>query len=249
MQSLKISEEKGCYRFDSFSNFPIVAVFSDRTFDMRFAEDTLSGSNDRQAFCEMLKIPGRDLVCLEQIHGANIVLVTSEMKGRGATHRQDALAKADGAIVRERCIPTGVQTADCASVFLYDPKNETVGIAHVGWRGLYAGITEKMVAAFTNNFKCRPKDLLVGLGPMIRKCCYEVGEDVASFFGSFVIKRRGKIYLDLTNAIINALHAKGVKKTNIEDMGFCTSCHNELFYSHRREGNLAGRTLSVIMLA
>ncbi len=248
METLNVEDEKGIYHFQSFSSFPVVAGFSDRTFNMRFLEDQLLGSNDRESFCELLQIPAADLVCPEQIHSGNIILVSEDMKGRGAFRRENAVARADGMIAKEKRIPLGVQTADCASVFFYDPRQETAGIAHVGWRGLYARLPGKMVAAFTNNFLCRPKDLHVGLGPMIRKCCYEVGEDVASFFGGFVSTRKGRNYLDLSRAITADLHAMGVPKTHIEDCGFCTSCHNELFYSYRREGSLTGRMLSVIML-
>lgn len=248
METLKVGEEKGLYQFQSFSNFPVVAGFSDRTFNMRFAEDLQPGATDRTSFCELLQVPAADLVCPEQVHSASIVLVSEEMKGRGAFSRENTVSRADGMIVKEKGIPLGVQTADCSSLFFYDPAKDTAGVAHVGWRGLYAGLPGKMVAAFTNNFLCRPKDLYVGIGPMIRKCCYEVGEDVAALFAGFVTVRKGKNYLELSRAIIAGLQSMGISRKHIEDSGFCTSCRNELFYSYRREGSLTGRMLSVIML-
>lgn len=248
MEALKVEDERGIYQFQCFASFPVAAGFSDRTFNMRFLEDQLSGSNDRESFCELLHVPPADLVCPEQIHSGNIILVSEEMKGLGAFRRENAVARADGMIVKDRTVPLGVQTADCASVFFYDPRKETAGIAHVGWRGLYAGLPGKMVAAFTNNFLSRAKDLQVGLGPMIRRCCYEVGEDVGASFAGFVSSRKGKSYLDMPRAIAAELHAMGVPKNHIEDCGFCTSCHNDLFYSYRREGGLTGRMLSVMML-
>ena len=248
METLKVENGKGLYQFQSFSNFPVAAGFSDRTFNMRFVEDLIPEAKDRELFCELLPVPSADLVCPEQVHSANIILVSEEMKGQGAMCRENAVSRADGMIVKEKGIPLGVQTADCASVFFYDPAKETAGVAHAGWRGLYAGLPGKMVAAFTNNFLCRPKDLYVGLGPMIRKCCYEVGEDVASLFDGFITARKGKNYLDLSRAIIADLQAMGISRKHIEDSGFCTSCQNELFYSYRREGSLTGRMLSVIML-
>jgi len=140
------------------------------------------------------------------------------------------------------------QTADCASIFLYDPQKNAAGIAHVGWRGLYAGMPGKMVLALSNNFLCHPNNLHVALGPMIRQCCYEVGQDVASLFQPFISSTGGKTYLDLADAIVTSLQKMGVKKSHIEDIGFCTSCHNELFYSYRREGTQTGRMLSLLML-
>lgn len=248
MEAVEVSSEKGIHQFKSFASYPVTAGYSDRTFNMRFLEDQLPDSHDRELFCQRLQIQAVDLVTPEQIHSGNIILVSEEMKGRGALRRDNAVARADGMIVKERGIPLGVQTADCASVILYDPQKHSAGIAHVGWRGLYAGLPGKMVAAFTNNFLCRPKDIRVGLGPMIRKCCYEVGWEMASYFTGYVATRNGKNHLDLGGAIVADLHAMGVPKNHIEDCGVCTSCQNDRFFSYRREGNLTGRMLSVIML-
>lgn len=247
-EMLKVLVEKGCYQFPSWSHFPVVAAFSDKTFDMRFEEDLVEPQHARQSFCAALDIPRGDLVCLQQIHSANIVLVTSDVRGRGAARRVDALPSADGAIMREKGIPVGVVTADCAPVFFFDPRSGSAGIAHVGWRGLLAGLPAKMVAAFSNNFLCRAEDLRIAFGPMIRKCCYEVGGDVAGLFNGLVSKRKKKLFLDLTGAIVRALEDMGIQRKHIEDLGFCTHCESELFFSHRREGVSTGRMLSVVML-
>jgi YfiH family protein len=248
MSGSALATLRGVHKLETFASFSVTAAFSDRALNMRFAEDLPPGESGRQAFCEALSIPPQDLVCLEQIHGANIVLAGSEMKGRGSLNRVDAVPRADGIISRERGIPLGVLTADCASVFFFDPRRQTVGMAHIGWRGAMAGLAEKMVAAFHNNFVSRPRDLHVALGPMIRPCCYEVGEEVASCFPGSASKRKGRIFLDLPGVIRAALVTSGVPKTHIEDSGFCTACQTDLFYSYRREGASCGRMLSVIMM-
>lgn len=246
--TVKLMEDSGIHVFESFSDHPVVASFSTRPYNMRFREDAEGAEKDRAAFLERLGIPAGGLVCPDQVHSANIILVTEEMAGRGAVCREDAIGRADGMLIKSKSIPLGVQTADCASIFFYDPRVEGAAIAHVGWRGLYAGMVEKMVAAISNNFLSRPRDLIVGLGPMIRKCCYEVGDDVAFLFKEFTVIRKNIKFLDLGRAIGSALRKAGVKKTQIEDPGFCTSCRPDLFYSYRREGQCTGRMLSVIML-
>ncbi|MBI4549669.1 MAG: laccase domain-containing protein [Candidatus Omnitrophica bacterium] len=246
--TVKLMEENEVHAFESFSDHPVVASFSTRDHNMRFREDAQGSENDRAAFLERLGIPPAGLVCPDQVHSANILLVSEEMSGRGAVCRENAVGRADGMLVKAKSVPLGVQTADCASLFFYDPRQGAAAIAHVGWRGLYAGMPEKMVAAICNNFLSRPRDLKIGLGPMIRRCCYEVGQDVAFLFQKHVSTRKGKKYLDLARAIGSSLRQAGVKKTQIEDPGFCTSCRSDLFYSYRREGQSAGRMLSVIML-
>jgi len=245
---IALSEEKGCYTFETFSQASVLAAFSDRKFNMRFDEDFSIPRNDREIFSRILKAPADRLVCMDQIHGGNIVLVHETMKGRGANSRVDAIPNADALITREKEIPLGVLTADCAPVFFHDPKNQACGIAHVGWRGLFNKLPQKMVAAFSGNFLSRAEDLHVALGPMIRRCCYEVGGEVASHFAEVVENRDGKSYLDLAAGIVADLQENGVKKENVEDCGLCTHCHEHRFYSYRREGRDTGRMLSVMML-
>ena len=36
-----------------------------------------------------------------------------------------------------------VAAADCAPIIIYDPKTETVGVFHAGYRGTEAGIARK----------------------------------------------------------------------------------------------------------
>ena len=75
--------------------------------------------------------------------------------------------------------------------------------------------------------------------PAIGPCCYEVRDDVAepfrARFGDDIV-RDGK--LDLWRAAELALSEAGV--THVERLDLCTSCHPELFFSHRRDGKPRG---------
>ena len=78
------------------------------------------------------------------------------------------------------------------------------------------------------------------IGPSIGPCCYEVGEEVASpfreAFGEDVV-RDGN--LDLWTSAERALRAAGVEQVDRADL--CTSCHEERFFSHRRDHGKTGR--------
>ena len=97
-------------------------------------------------------------------------------------------------------------------------------------------------------FGSAPKDLLVGFGPAIRSCCFEVENDFKSNFPFGLINRDGRIFMDI--ALINRkqLLGCGVKEGNISDPGLCTFSENKDFFSFRKEGQAAGRLISVIML-
>jgi len=99
-----------------------------------------------------------------------------------------------------------------------------------------------------SNFKSDPSQILVGLGPAIRQCCYEVNSEFLERFPSSVVKRAHKFYFDLAGENVEQLLACGVSSKNIFDCEICTSCNNDRFYSYRREGERAGRMASVIML-
>lgn len=158
---------------------------------------------------------------LKQVHGKKIIEVKKEnfLKKEG-----DGLYTFDKGIILE------VKTADCFPVFIFD-KNLTM-LLHVGWRGANKGIVQKGIEVFREKGDFRNAKVL--LGPGIKKCCYEVKDDVEKFFKKFTEKRSGKVYLDLEKFIIDRFLDAGLSKKNIFSFPHCTSCRNDIFYSHRK---------------
>ncbi|MBA3301969.1 MAG: polyphenol oxidase family protein, partial [Thermoleophilaceae bacterium] len=72
----------------------------------------------------------------------------------------------------------------------------------------------------------------------IGPCCYEVGEEVLGEFGDFPDAAEGRM-LDLKAVARAKLEAAGVE--HVEDVGLCTSCRPDLFFSHRRDAGVTGR--------
>ena len=68
---------------------------------------------------------------MRQVHGATVVRVAEPGEGAGL--------EADAAVTAAAGAVLAVQVADCAPVALVG-SNGVVGIAHVGWRGLVAGV-------------------------------------------------------------------------------------------------------------
>jgi hypothetical protein len=75
-----------------------------------------------------------------------------------------------------------VRTADCLPVLLVDPKRRAVGAVHAGWRGALTRIVEKAVGEMRRVYGSDPPSLLAVLGPSIRTCCYEVGQQLEEAF-------------------------------------------------------------------
>jgi YfiH family protein len=90
----------------------------------------------------------------------------------------------DGLLTATPGLLLAVQTADCLPVILADPKRRAVGVFHAGWRGTVKRIVEKAVGEMRRWFGSNPADLKAAIGPGIRGCCYEVGEEVREKFKS-----------------------------------------------------------------
>ena len=119
--------------------------------------------------------PPGSLVTLRQVHSDIIHCITS--------FSGEALS-GDGLLTATPGLLLAVQTADCLPVILVDPRNRAVGVFHAGWRGTLKRIIEKGVGEMQRWFSSRPPDLKAAIGPGIRGCCYEVGEEVREKFES-----------------------------------------------------------------
>ncbi|HET9185900.1 MAG TPA: polyphenol oxidase family protein, partial [Solirubrobacterales bacterium] len=139
------------------------------------------------------------------------------------------LAEADGHIVSEAGLAPLVFVADCLPVALRGPGG--VAMLHAGWRGLAGGILAAGAEAVGATD--------AAVGPGIGGCCYEVGEEVLAAFedlGPGVARGR---MLDLDEVARRLLGRAGIER--VESAGLCTSCHPELFFSHRRDRGRTGR--------
>jgi len=151
--------------------------------------------------------------------------------------------EADALVTLRKGLPLVVGVADCVPVALVG--GEEVGMVHSGWRGTLSGISGKAVAEITGT-EATASEVRAYIGPCIRQCCYEVSEELATAFverfGDGVASGR---YLSLPEAIRRDLESFGVE--DIADLGLCTGCRPDLFYSHRKEKPVTGRNLAAIM--
>jgi purine-nucleoside/S-methyl-5'-thioadenosine phosphorylase / adenosine deaminase len=76
----------------------------------------------------------------------------------------------------------GIRTADCVPILMVDRERRAVAAVHAGWRGALNRIVEKAAGEMCRMFNSRPENLLAAVGPSIRRCCYEVGPEVADAF-------------------------------------------------------------------
>ena len=177
--------------------------------------DTAHSLRNRDAFLKPLGIDYRRLVCLKQVHGGTVRYVTEDACGSGAIAYNDAIENTDALITDKPGVPLVVLTADCLSIFLYDPKMAALGLVHAGWRSTRERIVLSSVRAMQDNCKAQPRDLRVRFGPAIQRCCYEVGSDVMEYFPHSLHEREGCYFLDLAQENREQLIVAGVPSENI----------------------------------
>ena len=142
----------------------------------------------------------------------------------------------------------GILTADCVPAFFWDPVKKAAGLAHAGWRGLTAGILEKMILKMLETFDSNPRDIQVAFGPFIRTCCYEVGKEFAEIFPRFYVSsspEKGR--MDLAAAGRERIFKEGIRRENFQDLEICTLCRRDAFFS-ARAGDSDERILSLIQI-
>jgi len=202
-----------------------------------------------QNVCDMkaaIGIHDGKIVTMKQMHGDNIVEVTDKkIKEAG---------EADAMVTAESGVYLGVLTADCVPLLFIAPKERIAAAVHAGWRGTLAGIAAKTVTHFKNRYGVDASDLEVALGPSIRVCCYEVNDDVAAplmkRWGALttpsIAMKDGKPHINLSRLNRDILRAAGVPGTQLFQIGPCTRCAAEDFFSYRRDGGETGRQISVV---
>ena len=180
------------------------------------------------------RIGVRRIARARQVHGGVVARVGDgdDRPGGGA------LGQADGQATALAQVGVMVLTADCLPVALGSTR--AVAMLHAGWRGLAAGVLEEGVLALRS--LGGDEEIAAVIGPGAGACCYEVGAEVhAALTGG---RRRASI--DLRAIARRRLLAAGVSE--VRDVDACTIC-DARFFSHRREGQRAGRQAGVAWLS
>ncbi|MBU0548345.1 MAG: peptidoglycan editing factor PgeF [Candidatus Omnitrophica bacterium] len=228
----------------------IIAAFSSRqdgNMSLCYG-DTQGSLESRKKLLSGIGIDYRDLICAKQVHGKKIAYVTGSNKGAGALDYESSVSDTDGFLTDKKNLPIAILTADCLSVFIYDPVRPAVGILHAGWRSTEKNICARGVSMMQEEFGSQTDRLLIGFGPSIRSCCCKMENSFKSNFPFGLINRVDGIYMDIALINTRQLVDCGVKQDNIFDPKLCTFSENNNFFSFRKEAESAGRMISVIML-
>jgi polyphenol oxidase len=205
---------------------------------------------NRKRLLAALNLDQVRLATLHQIHSDRVHII----KDVGDQWNQ---ADGDALVTRIENCALAVQTADCLPIIIADPQNMVAAVVHSGWRGTLARILQKTIEAMEREFGSDPAQLVAAIGPGIRSCCFEVGEEVADLFkkefagflANPIEERPGKFLVDLPKALKLQLKNSGIQPENSHDIGVCTRCNANEFFSYRAEGQSSGRMMAIIGFA
>lgn len=206
-------------------------------------------------FCDRLHMDWQKIVSTDQTHTANVRIVTKADEGHGIS-RPKSFFDIDGQVTDVPGLPLITYHADCVPLFFVDPVKKAIGLTHSGWRGTAARIGRNTVETMQKAYGSRPEDIIAVIGPSVCQNCYEVSEDVArAFMEGFRISDRlvyakggGKYQLNLWEANRQIMVDAGIKAEHITVTAWCTACHPDLLWSHRKSGSDRGSLAAFLML-
>ncbi len=187
-------------------------------------------------------------VYLRQVHGHVCVPISAhEWRAHANPAALADTLTADAAWTCARQLACCVMVADCLAVLFASPDGQRVAAAHVGWRGLAAGVLENTVRALSPP---PPRDahagptaapILAWLSPCIGPQAFEVGAEVIAALAAdnhrVIVaghSARGRPLLDLAATARTRLQRLGVTcYGNDSSAAWCTYSQPDRFYSYR----------------
>ncbi len=185
------------------------------------------------------------MVYLEQTHSDRIRTLTKEMEP--FVSRDNIQVKGDAIITDLFDKNLVIRTADCQTVFLFDPVRKVVANIHSGWRGSILNIVGKTVKKMKDVFQSEPCNIIAGIGPSLGPCCAEFihfKKEIPQFLWKY--KDSGNRF-DFWKLTRDQLVLEGVLPENLVSSNLCTRCRTDLFFSYRGE-KITGRFAGAIGL-
>ena len=195
-----------------------------------------------------------------QAHTKNIKRVDAKVNTDEPDFNLSEYNETDGLITNSRDIALATTNADCILMLFFDPVKRVIANVHSGWKGTLQKISIEAVKKMKEEYNCDPKDIICCMCPSIRKCHFDVREDVEEIFEeefrdlqnmNLIIEKQintDKWKIDTIEINKNILEAEGLKKENIIDSKICSVCNSDLIHSFRTEKLGYGLNTAIIEL-
>lgn len=197
-------------------------------------------------------IPLEQFLVVNQVHGDDALVIPpyGEFFSTRAELNHDAI------VTNRTNLAVCIKTADCVPVFFVDRVKKIIAVVHAGWRSSALEISAKVIRLLREKYGSAKQDILAAIGPAIGQCCFEVDSTTAGAFfhqknnEEFLFSCFGtdKWILDLAEANRRQILNCDIPEENIDVADLCTSCRQDLFFSHRGSGGITGRQVNFMMI-
>lgn len=215
------------------------------------------------SLAEYLNIDKKNIIVPNQSHTDNVLCIKENYR-KIQSNMEKELLNIDGTITDLKKVAIASTFADCIPIFFYDPIKNIIGNVHSGWVGTTKKISLKALQILKNNYDCNLNDIIVLIGPCIRKDHFLVNEDVRTIFeekfnnlcSRYDIINKTDMYnekgvqysIDTVEINKQMLIDYGILEKNIIDSNICTVCQSNYFHSRRAEGKDFDLNTGIIML-
>ncbi|MCW2950572.1 MAG: hypothetical protein JWN41_1585 [Thermoleophilia bacterium] len=207
----------------------------------------------RRALAESLGLRPSAVASVHQVHGADVWLDLAHTAHRVSTDvrwsEAASTVDADALVTTRPHIALAVSVADCLPIALV--WGNAVAAIHAGWRGLAQGVIE---ATFAVTRRAAGSTVALAgaapravIGPALRRCCFEVGRDVAEHFPDTCSDHSdgdARLHFD---AVDEARHRLEKLDVVVDVIDVCTRCDaQQRLFSHRADPHASGRQALVV---
>ena len=215
---------------------------------------------DYEKLCEAIETNYINIVKPIQTHTKNIKIVQMKINKNKPDFHVEEYKDTDGLVTNQKKIILSTTNADCILLLFFDPVKKVIANVHSGWKGTLQKISVEAVRKMEEEYGCKPEDIICCICPSIRKCHFEVREDVQKpYYSEFKelpniddiiakIPDTDKWTIDTVEINKIILEKEGLKKENIIDSGICSVCNSDLMHSYRAEKQGYGLNTALIEL-
>lgn len=249
-------------------------VYATMNLSFSLGDDPAVLQENYRLWCKGLGVDPKNIVMTWQTHTTNVICVDAQNRGEGL--ERERVHDVDGMITNCKGVALVTSHADCVPLYFYDPEHEAIGMSHAGWRGTVGGMAEVTIRKMEDAFGTDPAALYTRIGPCISKRYFECDRDVVDAVMKMPIwqsplleeplrpvpgydkglpetictydERAGKYHVSLSRLNRLVMLAAGVPAEQIEMADTCTYEHDEMYFSHRRQGLARGGQAALLMM-
>lgn len=186
---------------------------------------------------------------LKKAIGVKEIGYSKQIHSKIVNYWSGKVEEGDALICEDKNVAIGVFTADCVPILIYSKSKNIIAAIHSGWRGTFENIIKETVEKIYDRYG--KVELTAVIGPHIKRCCYEVSEELIDKFKNIDYLKDKNINtyrnLDLTSIIKIQLENLNVK--TIRDLSLCTYCNEDVkFHSYRKDKEESGRIFSAVVI-